>query len=341
MNLSKKFLSIVLSIVTITSLWGFSAVSAESKDTQNIETGPTINQKNIVGWADYLYDIMWTAQAPVKGWEYTFSQGNSYRIPYSQPVFTNGYIGYGISVEDFINETNNADSLFYTSSSEFGETSTYYGMDCTSFVSVCWGIPRTTNFRYCSDNLGYINSNTVNNIQIGDALENSAHAVLITDVVYSGDAVSKIEVTEATPPQLTRSVWTANSFVSYYGSRDYILERYPGTVPTPPNGYAPEEPTEPPTQTPTEIPTEPATEKETVAPSLGSILGDADGDSVITILDVTIIQQHLATVTVRHPEIVEQRGDINQNGLDIVDATYIQKHLAGFDVPYAIGQPMQ
>ncbi len=206
--------------------------------------GANSNQENIVGWANYFYNIMWTAQRSVTGWKYTFSQGESYHIPYSQPVNTNGYIGFGVSVEDFINATNDANSVFYTSHSEYGRTSTYYGMDCTSFVSACWGVSRRTNFSGISTKIGDLNSSTVNSLQIGDTLENSEHAILITGISYDGDRVSSIEVTEATPPQLKRTVWSASSFASYYGARSYIIERYKGSVPAPPN-----EPVIPPTPT--------------------------------------------------------------------------------------------
>lgn len=69
------------------------------------------------------------------------------------------------------------------------------------------------------------------------------------------------------------------------------------------------------------------------------ILGDADGDGVITILDATIIQRYLAGFKVRNSEAVEVCGDINGDGIDIPDATLIQRHLAELTVPYNIGEP--
>ncbi len=70
------------------------------------------------------------------------------------------------------------------------------------------------------------------------------------------------------------------------------------------------------------------------------LLGDADGDGNISIVDATMIQRRLASYTVPDPEIVDQNGDIDADGLSITDATYIQRYLAQYTVPYGIGQPI-
>ena len=69
-----------------------------------------------------------------------------------------------------------------------------------------------------------------------------------------------------------------------------------------------------------------------------AILGDADGDGVVTILDATVIQRYLASFVVPNPAIVEERGDIAQDGIDILDATWIQRWLAELTIPYPIGK---
>ena len=69
-----------------------------------------------------------------------------------------------------------------------------------------------------------------------------------------------------------------------------------------------------------------------------AILGDADGDGVVTILDATVIQRYLASFVVPNPAIVEERGDIAQDGIDILDATWIQRWLAEMTIPYPIGK---
>lgn len=69
------------------------------------------------------------------------------------------------------------------------------------------------------------------------------------------------------------------------------------------------------------------------------LVGDADGDGTISILDATAIQRYLAGLEVKHPARIATCGDINKNGVDILDATYIQRFLAAFTVPYPIGEP--
>ena len=68
------------------------------------------------------------------------------------------------------------------------------------------------------------------------------------------------------------------------------------------------------------------------------VLGDTDGDGEITILDVTLIQRRLVGISVPNPEIIDRNGDINGDGLDITDATWIQRLLAGMDILYSIGE---
>lgn len=66
--------------------------------------------------------------------------------------------------------------------------------------------------------------------------------------------------------------------------------------------------------------------------------GDADGDSFVTISDVTRIQRVLADLEKDPNGIVKRNGDVDNNGLDITDATKIQMYLAEFNDPYAIGK---
>lgn len=65
------------------------------------------------------------------------------------------------------------------------------------------------------------------------------------------------------------------------------------------------------------------------------IRGDADCDQKLTILDTTTIQRMLAAMPVGAFD--EKAADIDGNGLDILDATHIQRCLAGYSDPYDIG----
>jgi len=69
------------------------------------------------------------------------------------------------------------------------------------------------------------------------------------------------------------------------------------------------------------------------------LIGDADGDNQIAIIDVTLIRRFLAEYCTDDDGMISLRGDVNLNGLDITDATSIQKYLAEFETANAIGEP--
>ena len=68
------------------------------------------------------------------------------------------------------------------------------------------------------------------------------------------------------------------------------------------------------------------------------ILGDADGDGIVSIMDATRIQRVLAEFDEEDTEGARMRGDVDGNGLDIFDATAVQRCLADMGNPYNIGE---
>lgn len=211
----------------------------------------TTNQQHMVDRADYMYNITWVCQKTVSGWKsnYTFTKGETYRIPYAWPVTAGKWIPYGVSVEDFLAATTDPASDFYTKQSYYtgntGSYSTYYGNDCSTFVSFCWGLSTrqtTTTLPNVSTKIGGVTTSNVNNLlQLGDALDDTgSHVVLVTDIVYNAaGAITSIEITEQTPPQIKRSTYTVSGLVSKYGA-NYDIYRYTGTV-----AAAPEAPVTP------------------------------------------------------------------------------------------------
>ncbi|MDE6540099.1 MAG: InlB B-repeat-containing protein [Ruminococcus sp.] len=215
---------------------------------------------NIAARADYLYNTTWTAQTTVKGWrdKYTFSKGSTYHIPYGQPATEGKYICWGVSVDNFLSATKNASSYFYSTRSYYsgnsGSYSTYYAMDCSAFASYCWNLPnRTTTAGWSGldvTSYGKCTSANVNKIQKGDALNYyggpnaNNHIVIVSDVSYdSSGNVTKIEITEQTPPEMKRSYYTASSLISKYSS--YTIYRYNkrDSVTPPPDEPDPNPPT--------------------------------------------------------------------------------------------------
>lgn len=208
---------------------------------------------NIAARADYLYNIKWTAQKTVKGWKdkYTFYAGNSYRIPYGQPVSSGKYICWGISADDFLTAASNSLSEFYTLRSNYsGNYSTYYAMDCSAFASYCWDLPyRTTTSGWSGlpvTSYGNCTWENIWKIQTGDALNLSGnHVVIISDITYNNGNISEIEITEQTVPEMKRSYLTPSQLVSQYSN--YTIYRYNNrdSVSAPPNSVLPSEPEKP------------------------------------------------------------------------------------------------
>lgn len=72
-----------------------------------------------------------------------------------------------------------------------------------------------------------------------------------------------------------------------------------------------------------------------VEPTDYYVVGDSDGDTVVTILDATAIQRTFADLPVNSFD--EVAADSDGKGLDILDATRIQRFLVQLDDSYSIG----
>ena len=202
----------------------------------------TTSQNNIVARADYFYNLTWTAKSTVYGWNYgyTFYAGETYRVPYGQPIYSGAYVGFGASIETFLDAANTAGSVFYTSRSTYDSTSSvYYATDCSAFVSWCWGVDRKTTYSIpqISSYIGMATASNAYSLQLGDALNSNdvGHVVLVTDLQYSGSTLVSIEITEQTPPMMKRSTYTPSELGAKYGTY-YGIYRYSGDVPAAPDG---------------------------------------------------------------------------------------------------------
>lgn len=209
----------------------------------------TINQQNIADRADFFFNTTWVCQKDVNAWrdEFVFQKGETYHLPYGQPVNSGKFIGYGVELEDFLIAAADADSVFYSTQSEFnGWTSVYYATDCAAFVAMCWGTVRQdcSTLPYYSTYKGKPTEENVYNIlQLGDALDSTSvgHVVLVSDLIYdSNGKLIQIEITEQTPPQLKRTYFTPAELAAKYGE-EFGIYRYEGSVPAVPEwGYTTE-----------------------------------------------------------------------------------------------------
>ena len=70
------------------------------------------------------------------------------------------------------------------------------------------------------------------------------------------------------------------------------------------------------------------------------ILGDIDGDEEITIVDATLLQRHVAGIAISYT-VSDQIADVDNDGeVTILDVTYIQRWLAGIASNDDIGKPI-
>lgn len=71
------------------------------------------------------------------------------------------------------------------------------------------------------------------------------------------------------------------------------------------------------------------------------IKGDADGNGIVDIKDVTLIQRVIAEFVPDADGSTAMRGDVSGNGLTVDDATEIQRYLAEYDNIYNIGTELE
>lgn len=196
-------------------------------------------QRNIVKRARQLHEIEWT---PLENRTQWGSRGIFYAettytgIPYGQPVNSNGYIGYGVSLETFANSVLDNTSKFYTTYSTYNKIAPVYSTDCSGYVSYAWGTDArktTWSLQYVAEKVG---DQSLYSLQVGDCLDKTtSHVVLISSITYDTEGnIIGLEVMEETPviTRLTRygagESRSLASFQSYYLQSGYEIYRYTG-----------------------------------------------------------------------------------------------------------------
>jgi len=239
MNILKRLCSIALAIVIAGSSICAYAADAETGTgrTAEIRSYVSEGQRNIVLRARQLMELEWTPLYDRYQWGYrgVFTAGTTYTgAPYGQPVYT-GYIGFNISLDDFVAAVEDGTSAFYSSYSSYNKIAPSYSMDCSGFVSYSWGLSQRKHTGTIPDISQRLEEKSVEILEVGDCLNNVySHAVLVSDVVRdaSGRVVS-IEIMEETPV-ITRTTrygeggsMSLDKLVSYYFNSGYEIYRYP------------------------------------------------------------------------------------------------------------------
>lgn len=201
---------------------------------------PTVSQGqlNIVKRARQLTGIQWTPLADRYQWGYkgAFNAGTTYTgLPYGQPVNNNGYVGFGVSLDGYMEAVNDNTSSFYSGYSTYNKIAPYYSTDCSGFASYCWQVEKRRTTYSLPEVCEKISDQSIYALQLGDIFNNSSsHVVLVTDVIYdSQGAVTQVEISEQTPviTKVTRygegQSKSLASLQSYYLNGGYAIYRYP------------------------------------------------------------------------------------------------------------------
>lgn len=219
------------------------------ENTGMITANAAISSAEVVNRANYLYNLTWTPKKTIYGYgqNYTFTAGKVYHIPYGMIVSGGKWVGSSswtnaITPEKFIEYTKDSSSKLYTSHGGWESSGyknawycPYYAMDCSAFVSYCWNINRHTTNNLPGTNLGIVSKSTIDNIQIGDAINNiKSHVKLVTSVARDGNGkVTSIEIMEETPPELRKVSYSRSEFISNNSS--YYIYRYASVAKDPPS----------------------------------------------------------------------------------------------------------
>ena len=67
-------------------------------------------------------------------------------------------------------------------------------------------------------------------------------------------------------------------------------------------------------------------------------IGDADGNSVIDLVDATLIQKVVILNGDDSDGLIALRGDGNGDGLDVADATAVQRYALAMQCGYSVGK---
>lgn len=204
-------------------------------------------EKSVRERIDNVTNIKWTAlrAAPQSmSGSYGFNQGTTYEgVPYSSTREVDKYVGFNVSLRTFLTAVHNPYSMFYTenlhkdhSASAYGityhadECGPYFGMQCVSFVSYCLGLPTywlAHKWPYIAS-VGIVDSlgqPTAENVCLFDAILESGHARIVTDIQYANGSISAIVVQDSWPPLTRKNTYTPSSFNSTFNNSSFTLYR--------------------------------------------------------------------------------------------------------------------
>ena len=313
----------------------------------------TVFAETIYYYFGFNYSIVNNSSVTVKGWD---NSSPSVAIP---ETINNRYV---ISVDNhaFADNTYITDVSF-DEATQLNRIGMFAFSGCTSLKSL--NIPnQVTNigmgaFQNCSSleslvfdaSISYVpeqcfyDCNSLSSVVLSDSV------TAIKDFAFANcSSLEYIEIPASVKEIASTAFMNDNVKLGVYYNSDayqYAMDNGlaytvldPENIPTEPPTETPTEAvTEAPTAAPTEAVTEPPTEIPTEsAQTVTFLIGDADGNGEVNIIDSTIIQRVIAKIIDDSDGMISLRGDIDENGLSIDDATLLCRYLANIHLDYPV-----
>lgn len=189
-------------------------MSDSSTDDDTVYDPPeSLGQMNCVLRAKQATTITYVATALLPNQSKDYPSGSSIMgIPYSSTRYENNYVPNCVSFDSFMTATMNPNSYLYTrvvtaddGTSRLGNSKTYFGSVCSSFVSYCLGFDGIV---YTTHQLGEISGITELEeqncyaLKLGDVLlDEDNHVVIVTEIARTKKGKIKyVEISESWPP---------------------------------------------------------------------------------------------------------------------------------------------
>lgn len=241
------------------SSYGVETNVSEAWHFEAFTYGITVNQlqasqkdfyvKNLLNKTDQIKNVEWHTLGAIyknDGTVLTAANKDVKGIPYSSAKEYDKYVGYNVSLKTFMTAAKNPYSLLYTeninknvNTSGYGieyhgiNCGCYYGNVCSSLVSFALGTPiqyDSVNWNKYLPKVGAVKlteTQTANDLQIGDIIWQEGHVLFVTDVVSDGNKnVTQVVLTETSGTYPISTTLTATQFNNQMVTYNRKIYRY-------------------------------------------------------------------------------------------------------------------
>lgn len=183
----------------------------------------TIGQLACLSRIKQMRDIQYAPVAELPYNNGTYAAGTVITgLPYSSVRKTDKFIGYNVSLHTFMTALQNPNSVLYTKSSSESHAKTWYGTNCSTFVSYAYGSPYH-NATAIFASMDFIEPIEVNDMKLCDAanmIEDDAkggHVVIISGIIRdkAGNIVT-VEISESDGVGVSKTTMPYDAFLYQY-----------------------------------------------------------------------------------------------------------------------------